>query len=64
MGLSGSVTYAIEYTPSLLTTGWTTLTTVGPVMLEDGAQSFKTTIQASDKMDLSNGFFRIRLLGN
>ena len=63
MGLSGSVTYAIEYTPSLLTTGWTTITTVGPVTL-DGARTFKTTITTSDTIDLDKGFFRIRLLGN
>lgn len=54
----GTVSYYIDYTPSLQSPAWTTVRT-GAVKL-DGAQTFTGLIDTS-AIDLSKGFFRVRL---
>ena len=56
----GTVTYSIEYTPSLLNVSWQSVQT-GTVKL-DGTQTFEQMIDAKGVIDPAKGFFRVRLI--
>ena len=55
----GTVTYYIDYTPSLLNAAWQTVES-GTVTL-DGTQSFLNEVGANPVIDPAKGFFRVRL---